>query len=303
MTPQAYCRQQAAQSGSSFYYSFLFLPPTQRDTIMALYAFCRAVDDVVDNATDPSIAATKLNWWRAEVGRVFAGDSANPPSHPIALALQAQVQAFGIKETELLEIIAGMEMDLHQARYVDDEALSVYCWRVAGVVGVLSARIFSGYSVSMSSSEKDALHTYATHMGQALQRINIIRDVGEDALRGRVYLPQSLLVAHGLTHQDVLARKPSAALNSVLKNSAQMAREHLRLALDALPKSQVRAQRSGLIMARVYASLLLEIEGSDFAVLNQRISLTPVRKLLLAWKTWVAPQAAMRALHTLARAN
>jgi 15-cis-phytoene synthase len=300
MTPQAYCRQQAAQSGSSFYYSFLFLPQAQRDAIMALYAFCRAVDDVVDNVQDPSVAASKLAWWRAEIDRMFAADPAAPATHPICLALQAPALRFGIKASDLKAVIAGMEMDLQQHSYVDDEALSVYCWRVAGIVGQMSARIFSD-----NTGECD---TYALHMGQALQRINIIRDVGEDALRGRVYLPIDLLAKHGIKLADVIARKPLIAddqpvpaMVNALKDCAAQAKMHLNLALDALPAEHIRHQRSGLIMGRVYAALLAEIERSQFPVLQQRVSLTPLRKLSLAWRTWVAPKRAVAALRTLAQ--
>ncbi len=299
MTPQAYCRQQAAQSGSSFYYSFLFLPPAQRDAIMALYAFCRAVDDVVDTVQDPGVAASKLAWWRGEIDRMYAADSAAPATHPICLALHAPALTYGIKASDLKAVIAGMEMDLQQHSYVDDEALSVYCWRVAGIVGQMSARIFSDNSGSCDA--------YALHMGQALQRINIIRDVGEDALRSRVYLPLDLLAKHGLKLSDVIARKPliidaqpAPAMVQALKECAEQAKDHLRLALDALPADQVRKQRSGLIMGRVYASLLAEIERSGFPVLTQRVSLTPLKKLSLAWRSWVAPQRAVKALYELA---
>jgi 15-cis-phytoene synthase len=299
MTPQAYCRQQAAQSGSSFYYSFLFLPPVQRDAIMALYAFCRAVDDVVDTVQDPGVAASKLAWWRAEIDRMFAADPNAPASHPICLALHPPALTFGITANDLKAVIAGMEMDLQQHSYVDDEALSVYCWRVAGIVGQMSARIFSHHQADCD--------TYALHMGQALQRINIIRDVGEDALRGRVYLPLDLLAKHGLKRGDVLARKPLLqgdkpvpAMLRALEDCAAQAKTHLRLALDALPASQLRNQRSGLIMGRVYATLLAEIERSGFPVLQQRVSLTPLKKFSLAWRTWVAPQRAVKALRTLA---
>jgi 15-cis-phytoene synthase len=299
MTPQAYCRQQAAQSGSSFYYSFLFLPAAQRDAIMALYAFCRAVDDVVDNVQDPSVAASKLAWWRAEIDRMYAADINSPATHPICLALHGPAVTYGIKANDLKAVIAGMEMDLQQHSYVDDEALSVYCWRVAGIVGQMSARIFSDNLANCD--------TYALHMGQALQRINIIRDVGEDAMRGRVYLPIDLLTKHGIKMADVLARKPLIvdsqlvpAMLNVLKDCAAQAKSHLRLALDALPETDIRNQRSGLIMGRVYAALLAEIERSHFPVLQQRVSLTPLKKLSLAWRSWVAPQGAVKALRKLA---
>jgi 15-cis-phytoene synthase len=292
MTPQAYCRQQAAQSGSSFYYSFLFLPIAQRDAIMALYAFCRAVDDVVDTVSDPAIASKKLSWWRTEIDRMFAADPTNPATHPICLALYAPALHYGLKPQELHAVIAGMEMDLQQHRYNDDETLSIYCWRVASVVGMMSARIFSG-DLTVDCTR------YATHMGQALQRINIIRDVGEDALRGRVYLPIVLLEKYGLNAHDVLARKTSPAMTAVLREMTAQARQHLKQALnalEALPHSQIKAQRAGLIMGRVYASLLAEIERSQFPVLKERVSLTPIKKLWLAWRTWVAPQAAVHAL-------
>jgi 15-cis-phytoene synthase len=298
MTPQAYCRQQAAQSGSSFYYSFLFLPPAQRDAIMALYAFCRAVDDVVDTVQESGVAASKLAWWRAEIDRMVAADPLAPATHPICLALYQPALTYGIKASDLKAVIAGMEMDLQQHSYVDDEALSVYCWRVAGIVGKMSARIFSNHQGDCD--------TYALHMGQALQRINIIRDVGEDALRGRVYLPLDLLSKHGVKLVDVLARKPLLvdgqlvpAMFNVLSDCAAQAKAHLRLALDALPSSQVRNQRSGLIMGRVYGALLAEIERSGFPVVQQRVSLTPLKKLSLAWRSWVAPQNAVKALRKL----
>ncbi len=307
MTPQAYCRQQAAQSGSSFYYSFLFLPPAQRDAIMALYAFCRAVDDVVDTVQDPSVAASKLNWWRGEIDRMFAANPADPATHPICLALYPSALTYGIKASDLHAVIAGMDMDLQQQRYVDDEALSVYCWRVASIVGMMSARIFNGQE-STDPTNIAILDRYALHMGQALQRINIIRDVGEDAMRGRVYLPIDLLAQQGLKPADIVARQISTrsvdALRSALCEASALARMHLSMALDALeqlPAHAVRQQRAGLIMGRVYVTLLVEIERSQFPVMHQRVSLTPLKKLSLAWLTWIAPQAAVKALRKLAQ--
>lgn len=299
MNPNEYCRQQSAQSGSSFYYSFLFLPTEQRQAIMALYAFCRAVDDTVDTPSDKEIAHKKLQWWHDEITKMFAADSANPATHPICIALHEAVIKYGLKSTEFYAIIAGMEMDLQAQRYYDDEALSVYCWRVASVVGIMSARIFS-------NDPKINCNTYATHMGQALQRINIIRDVGEDALLGRVYLPINLLNQHQLTPEDILSRKTNPAIKTVLQTIALQAKQHLNHALNALdnlPHSQIKAQRSGLIMARVYFALLLEIEHNQFAVLKQRISLTPIKKFCLAWSTWVAPKKAIHTLRTISIIN
>ena len=177
MTPDEYCQDKAAASGSSFYYSFLFLPPERRRAITALYAFCREIDDVVDECHDAQIAATKLAWWREELARVYAGN----PQHPIGQALRPATERFNLPHELLSEIIDGMEMDLTQSRYLDFTALSLYCYRVASVVGLLAAEIF-GYQDRHTQK-------YAHDLGMAFQLTNIIRDVGEDARRGRVYLP------------------------------------------------------------------------------------------------------------------
>ena len=138
MTPDEYCQQKAARSGSSFYYSFMFLPPEQRRAITALYAFCREVDDMVDEVADPAVARAKLDWWRAELRATFAGS----PQHPVTSALAPHLERFGIDAARLNEIVDGMQMDLEQNRYLDFEGLRLYCHRVAGVVGTLSAGIF-----------------------------------------------------------------------------------------------------------------------------------------------------------------
>ena len=156
MTPDEYCQEKAAASGSSFYYSFLFLPPERRRAITALYAFCREVDDAVDESSDAQLAATKLAWWRQEIANLFAGK----PHHPVSKALQPHLETFSLSEKHLGEIIDGMEMDLTQTRYLDWKGLERYCYHVAGVVGLLAARIFGfseprtlDYARSLSSSQ------------------------------------------------------------------------------------------------------------------------------------------------------
>ena len=186
MSPEQYCQQKAAQSGSSFYYSFLFLPPERRQAITALYAFCREVDDVVDETSDAQVAHTTLDWWRKEVARMLASE----PTHPVSKALQPHMQTFGLAGEHLLAVIDGMEMDLTQTRYLDFKALEKYCWHVASVVGLMSARIFG-------VSDERTLQ-YAEKLGLAFQLTNIIRDVGEDARRGRIYLPISELQQFGV---------------------------------------------------------------------------------------------------------
>ena len=276
MTPDQYCQQKAAASGSSFYYSFLFLPPERRRAITALYAFCREVDDAVDEASDPQRAAVKLAWWRAELANLAAG----LPQHPVTRALQPFKDIYSIREERLGEIIDGMEMDLTQTRYLDWPALERYCYRVAGVVGILAAGIF-GYRDPRTLE-------YAKALGIAFQLTNIIRDVGEDARKNRIYLPVDDLQRHGVPAADILAYRESDAFRSLMRFEAERARQHYAQAMQALPASDRKAQRPGLIMAAIYRALLEEIERDGFRVLTQRTSLTPLRKFFIAWKTWLA---------------
>jgi phytoene synthase len=272
MTPEQYVQQKAAGSGSSFYYAFLFLPPPRRAAITAFYAFCREVDDVVDEVHDPGIARTKLAWWATEVAQSFAGR----PSHPVMQALMPSVPVFGVQQEHLLAVIRGCEMDLEQTRYLDYPGLQRYCHLVAGVVGEVAARIF-GQTQARTTE-------YAHRLGLAFQLTNIIRDVGEDALRGRIYLPVNELQQFDVKAHEILQRKHSDRFVALMRFQAQRAHALYDEALALLPAEDRRAQKPGLMMASIYRTLLREIEADDFPVLNQRISLTPVRKLWLAWK-------------------
>jgi 15-cis-phytoene synthase len=275
MTPDEYCQQKAAASGSSFYYSFLFLPAERRRAITALYAFCREVDDIADEVSDVGIARTKLAWWRTEVANLFAGH----PQHPVTKALAPFVEEYRLDAARMNEIIDGMEMDLAYHRYPDFESLKLYCHRVAGVVGQLSASIF-GYA-NPSTLE------YAETLGIAFQLTNIIRDVGEDARRDRVYLPQDELARFGLAVEDILARRGGERFGEMMEFQAQRAQSHYDLAFSRLAPEDRAGQRAGLIMAAIYRTLLDEIRDERFDVLDKRIGLTPLRKLWIAWKTWV----------------
>jgi phytoene synthase len=275
MSPDEYCQQKAAQSGSSFYYSFLFLPAEKRRAITALYAFCREVDDVADEVHDPGVARAKLAWWRTEVANLFAGH----PQHPVTRALAPFVAPCRLDAARMNEIIDGMEMDLTHHRYADFESLKLYCHRAAGVVGQLSASIF-GYS-NPSTLE------YAEALGSAFQLTNIIRDVGEDARRDRVYLPADELGRFGLDAADILARRGDDRFRSLMAFQADRALACYDRAMGRLAPEDRRNQRAGLIMAAIYRALLEEIRGDGFQVLDRRIALTPIRKLWIAWKTWV----------------
>lgn len=275
MTPDEYCQQKAAASGSSFYYSFLFLPGGRRRAITALYAFCREVDDVVDECHDPQIAATKLAWWRQELARLYAGH----PEHPVTQALQPLLAEFNLAQEQLLEIIDGMEMDLQQTRYLDFTALSLYCYRVASVVGLLAAEIFG--------TTDRRTQKYAHDLGTAFQLTNIIRDVGEDARRGRVYLPIDELQRFDVSVADILAGRQTDNFRRLMEFQIERAETYYAQAMNALPASDRKAQRPGLVMAAIYRTLLDEIRRDGCRVLSQRTSLTPVRKLWIAWRTWI----------------
>ncbi len=275
LSANTYCQEKAAASGSSFYYSFLFLEPTRRQAITALYAFCREVDDVVDECPDPIVARTKLAWWRTEVAALYAG----APSHPVTLALNEAAQGFSIPQEQLMEIIDGMEMDLDQSRYPDYKALNLYCYRVASVVGLLAAEIF-GYK------DRQTLK-YAHDLGLAFQLTNIVRDVGEDARRGRIYLPQDELQRFGVAEADLIHARYSDSFTELMRFQLARVRAMYAQAFANLPAADRKSQRAGLIMAAIYRSTLDEIERDGCQVLDRRVALTPLRKLWIAGRTWI----------------
>jgi len=281
MDAHQYCQERAAASGSSFYYSFVFLPTDTRRAITAFYALCRELDDVVDECHERQVAEAKLDWWRAEIGRFAAGE----PQHPATRALADTPQGRAIPSALLLEIVDGMAMDLDHMRYPDFKSLHLYCYRVAGVVGEVAAAIFGG---PRNDSDRD-IRRYAHELGLAFQLTNIIRDVGEDARRGRIYLPQDELALFGVREADILNGLDTPEFQALMQFQFERAVAHYESALAALPTSARRAQRPGLVMAAIYRTLLDEIRSAGFPVLRARVALTPLRKLWLASKTWLFP--------------
>jgi phytoene synthase len=275
MTPEQYCAQKAASAGSSFTVAFKLLPEDKRSAMEVLYAYCREVDDIADEVEDPTVAGMKLAWWATELERVRTGT----PTHPAGKALQVIRGRFELADADLDAILEGVRRDLHPMHLANWQELDGYCDQVAGAVGRLSARIFDRPSA-------DTL-AYATELGLALQYTNILRDVGEDARRGRVYLPESLLHQHGLTRQGILTLEDTPSLRAALREVAQRANVRYDNALAHLPVSERRGQRAGLVMGAVYRDLLRAIEESQFDVMGQRISLGPARK------AWVAATAAL----------
>lgn len=275
MNPDEYCRQRAASSGSSFYYSFLFLPPDRRRAITALYAFCREVDDAVDEVRDPAVARMKLAWWRSEIASVFHGE----PQHPVARALVPVTRQFNLPLAHFNEIIDGMEMDLTIDRYPDFATLELYCYRVAGVVGLMAAEIF-GF-------RNERTLEYAKTLGTAFQLTNIVRDIGEDARRNRIYLPLDELARFGVPVEQILQLRDSVDLHRLTGFQIERARGFYRRAFDTLPAEDRCAQRPGLVMAAIYLRLLDKIEAGGCNVIDRRASLTPIHKLWIAWTTWL----------------
>ena len=275
MSPDEYCRRKAAASGSSFYYGFRYLDAPRRRAIMALYAFCREVDDAVDECSDAGVAAMKLAWWRSEVAAMYDGR----PTHPVTQALTAVLPEVNLPAEQLQEIIDGMAMDLRLTRYPDFRTLNLYCYRVASVVGLLAAEIF-GYTDRRTQK-------YAHDLGLAFQLTNIIRDVGEDARRGRIYLPQDELARFGVREADILASRPTPEFTALMAFQVRRALDAYDRALGELPAVDRKTQRPGLMMAAIYRALLDEIVEDGCRVLTHRISLPPARKLWLAAKAWL----------------
>ena len=281
ISPQRYVQDKAAASGSSFYYAFLFLPGPRRAAITAFDAFCREVDDVVDESSDSGVAAAKLAWWRQEVQAAFAGR----PSHPVMKALMPLAAEFQVQPQHLIAVIDGCQIDLQQTRFLDYAALQRYCHLVAGVVGEVAANIFG--------RTEPATLQYAHRLGLAMQLTNIIRDVGDDARRGRIYLPLSELKQFDLKAHELLHTAPPYAygdrFEALMRFQTERAHRCYDEAMALLPADDRQPQKPGLMMANIYRTLLREIEASGFQVLHQRIALTPLRKLWIAMRTnWQA---------------
>lgn len=276
MTPQQYCQQKTANSASSFYYSFMFLSRQKREAITALYAFCREVDDIVDEYTELKVAQVKLAWWKDEIKNLYLGK----PIHPVSKALQPFVQLYNLSEAHFIEIIDGMEMDLSFNRYQDFKQLQLYCYRVASVVGILSAQIF-GFNNRKTLK-------FAHDLGMAFQLTNIIRDVGEDARRNRIYIPLDDLEKFGVSEDDILRSRESVAVRNLLEFQIERAESYYDRAFQELPNEDKKSQRVGLMMASIYRSLLREIKADGAEkVLNARTSLGQLRKFWLAFSTWI----------------
>ncbi len=278
MTPLAYCQEKVKQSGSSFVGSFRFLPKDKRAALTCLYAFCREVDDIVDDCSDMNVAQQTLIWWRQDLSKAFRDEVT--PEHPVCQALKIYAPQYQLPEKEFVEIIDGMQMDLEQNRYARFVDLSQYCYRVAGVVGRLTARI-------LGISDLQTL-AYAEKLGLALQLTNIIRDVGEDARNNRIYLAQDELALYSVDEQSVLAAEITPEFTEFMQFQINRAKKTYQEALALLPACDRKNQQVGLIMAAIYYQLLKEVEADGAGnVLDHKIILPSGRKFRIAIKTWL----------------
>jgi phytoene synthase len=262
-------------SRSNFFYAFLFLPRAQREAIFAVYAFCRIVDDAVDQSGDREAQRRELARWRAEIADVFEG----VPRHPAGERLQEVVRAFPIPRQALLDIIAGVEMDLDHATYETFDDLYPYCYHVASAVGLCCIEIF-GY-------RNPQARQYAVELGVALQLTNILRDVQVDARMGRVYLPQEDLQRFGVPAADLERGRYSPAFVELMRWQAIRAREYYARARAALPPEDRQRLFAAEIMGRTYFTLLEAIEARGFRVFDTRVSVPARRRLAIALGQWV----------------
>lgn len=273
MTPYDYCVQKAAQTGSAHHYSFMFLSPERRRAITALSAFCREVDQAVNQPSDPEVARTKLGWWRNETARLFAG----APQHPVARALQPALEQFAIGEQHLVDIMNGREQDLDQPRYGNFDSLEKYCNGIADTGARLAARI--------CGVKDDRTLEHASKLGLAIALSELLINQGEDARRNRITVPMDELKQFDVPAADILNRRTSENFRNLMSFQATRAEKLIQDALRILPAEDRRAQLPGLIMAGIYRALLDEIRRGGFAVLTHRTTLTPVRMLWIAWRT------------------
>lgn len=276
MTPIQYCYDKVVESKSNFRWTFYFINKNRRDALVSLYAFCREIDDIVDNTIDLEVATAKINWWKSEIQRLFHGT----PQHPVTKSLLNFVHTYELNEAYFIEMLDGMEMDLKFNRYESFKQLQLYCYRVAGVVGILCVKIL-GF-------KNQATLKYAHDLGIALQLTNIVRDVGEDARKNRIYIPLDELHQFNVSEDDILRFKENKSISSLLIHQIKRAETFYKSAYTKIPKEDINRQIPGLLMGKIYETLLLEIKRDrPEQVLNRKVSLPPLRKLFLILKCFV----------------
>jgi presqualene diphosphate synthase len=263
-------RHRVEAAGTSFYWAMRLLPPDRRNGMYAVYAFCREVDDVADEERPFEHKLTALAGWREEIDALYGGC----PRHLVARALYEPVRRYDLRREDFLAVIAGMEMDAREdVRAPDLATLDLYCSRVASAVGHLSVRVFGDSS--------DAAHAVAEALGRALQLTNILRDLGEDAARHRLYLPREILDRHGIRDSDPEAILRHPALPAVCRDVATIAEAHFLMAARAMAQCSRRAMRPAAVMAAIYRATLSALQRSEWRDPWTRVSVSKPRKLWL----------------------
>lgn len=271
MTPKEYCHEKVTKSGSNFVGAFALLGKEQRTSMEAVYAFCREVDDIADECSDPALANFKLSWWKNEVEKNFATSS----NHPVLKALKKPIEQFSLPKDDFIAVIDGVMMDISHKPFADWMDLDLYCEKVAGAVGRLSTRIFGPVN--------EQILEYANLLGRACQYTNILRDIGEDAAKKRNYIPLSLLRKYGL-QTEINDFGGDSRFKNMCSEMASINHDLYREAFKKLPKQEYSRQRAGIVMGVIYRGLLRTIENSKFDVLNTKICLSPLEKFWVAWK-------------------
>ena len=275
---QACCTAYTKKSGSNFYYSFLFLPKAKRDAMYTIYAFCKAVDSAVDEPAVGSNPKDELKHWREELDAVYSGI----PTTPIMVSLAHHVKTLGIPKAYFEELIKGVEMDLFNNRYVTFDELSLYCYRVASVVGLICLHVFGVTSARAQD--------YAVALGMAFQLTNILRDVGADAAERRIYLPLDDLQKWNYPEKAMLNQSYSAEFRALMEYEASRAHHYYKraeAALRGLPPQERRALTVAEIMRGIYSRILERIERSNYRVFGPRISLSTTERVLIALRIWL----------------
>ncbi len=270
-----YTKEKTKQSKTNFYYSFLFLPKAKREAIYTVYSFCRETDDIVDNSTTPDDACRKLNQWRSELDACYDEE----PAHPITKALLDVQHSFPLPKEYFHALIDGCEMDLTRKRYSTFDDLADYCYRVASVVGLICIEIF-GYRTPQT---KD----YAVNLGKALQLTNIMRDVGEDARLGRIYLPLEDLERFKLSENDLINETYSPAFVEMMKFQGERAQHYYDLATSLYEHRDHHLLFPAEIMRKIYHTLLNGIVKANYNVFDNRVRVPNSKKMSIALKTWL----------------
>ena len=274
----AYCTAKTKASGSNFYYSLFFLPRFRREAMYTVYAFCHEVDDTVDHPPPGTNPREQLSQWRQEIKAMYQGT----PKYPATISLAAHARNLNIPESYLQELVTGMEMDLMNTRYATFNDLYPYCYRVASIVGLICLKVFG----TQDPRAKD----YAINLGVAFQLTNILRDVGADANRQRIYLPQEDLAHFNYSEQQLLEKKESVQFLELMKFQAKRAHEFYekaQAAYETLSRKDRQSLLAAEIMRGIYFRILTRIQTSNYAVFGPRISLSPAHRILIALYTWL----------------